>query len=286
MKSDRDPSRSSARISPTAHYTGYTWLEHGLSHPAFATPAGRFLYRALTPANRAMAAANQPTLDGYLLARHRLIDTLLGQAITEGRIGQVIEVACGLSPRGYRFSREHGDRLTYVEADLPGMAAKKRELLERAGAGGPHHRVVDIDATADDGPMSLAAVAATLDPGRGVAIITEGLLNYFDPGAVTAMWRRFAAVLGQFPHGLYLADLSLGDGAGPLSRVFAGLLGVFVRGRIHFHFGDAEEATGGLRAAGFGAGRVHSPDDHVEAIGAVDAPSARVTRVIEARIDA
>ena len=40
----------SARISPTAHYTGYTWFAHGLSHPAFATSTGRVLYRALAPA--------------------------------------------------------------------------------------------------------------------------------------------------------------------------------------------------------------------------------------------
>ena len=27
-------------ISPTAHYTGTVWLQHGLSHPAFATLQG------------------------------------------------------------------------------------------------------------------------------------------------------------------------------------------------------------------------------------------------------
>ena len=133
---------SSVRISPTAHYTGYTWLQHGLSHPAFATPTGRFLYRALTPANNAMAAAGQGTLDGFLLARHHLIDALLERAIAAGQVSQVIEVACGLSPRGYRFARRHGDKITYIEADLPAMAAKKRELLMRAGAGSANHRVV------------------------------------------------------------------------------------------------------------------------------------------------
>lgn len=273
---------STARISPTAHYTGYTWLAHGLSHPAFATPTGRFLYRALAPANRAMAVAGQATLDGFLLARHRLIDALLRQAIERGEVSQVIEVACGLSPRGYRFAASHGQAITYVEADLPAMAAKKRELLGRAGAGSERHRVVEIDATADGGAHSIEAIAASLDPTRGTAIITEGLLNYFDPVAVARMWRRFARALGRFPHGVYLSDLHLGQDARPLERMFAGLLGMFVRGRIHFHFDDEPAAARELGIAGFGRPALRSPEEHQALTGPVDGPSARAVRIVEA----
>lgn len=273
---------ASARISPTAHYTGYTWLAHGLSHPAFATATGSALYHAMLPANRALAALGQPNLDGMLLARHRLIDALLERAIACGEISQVIEVACGLSPRGHRFAAAHGDTLTYVEADLPAMAARKREVLGRAGPGSPHHRVVEIDATADDGPSSLAAIAATLDPTRGTAIITEGLLNYFAPDAVTGMWRRFAAVLSGFPRGRYLADLHVRARARTTERVFAGLLGVFVRGRIHFHFADAEAARAALLAAGFDRAELRGPEDHADLTGPVDAGSARVVRILDA----
>lgn len=273
---------SSVRISPTAHYTGYTWLTHGLSHPALATPTGRFLYRALAPANKAMAAAGQATLDGFLLARHALIDALLRQAIERGEISQVVEVACGLSPRGFRFARDHGAALTYIEADLPPMAAKKRELLGRAGAGSAHHRVVDIDATADDGARSIDAITAGLDPSRGTAIITEGLLNYFDPGSVVGMWRRFGRALGRFPHGLYLSDLHLGQDARPIERVFAGLLGVFVRGRIHFHFADEPAAVRELGVAGFGRSALRSPEAHQALTGPLDVASARAVRIVDA----
>jgi hypothetical protein len=51
----------SARISPTAHYTGYTWLANGLSDPAFATPSGRFLYRASRPPTSSCAPPASPT---------------------------------------------------------------------------------------------------------------------------------------------------------------------------------------------------------------------------------
>lgn len=271
-------SHDSARISPTAHYTGYTWLAHGLSDPAFATPSGRFLYQALAPANRLLRAAGQPNLDGLLLARHRLIDELLAAAIERGEIGQVVEVACGLSPRGWRFTRRFGDRLTYVEADLPGMAAKKRATLAKVGGATAHHRVVEIDATADDGPASLSALADSFDPGRGTAIITEGLLNYFDPASVAKMWRRFAATLGRFPHGLYLSDLHLADAAGPIQHLFAGVLGVFVRGRIHFHFPDAAAAERELGIAGFRDATLLDPS--TRELPELDRASARFVRIV------
>ena len=48
------------------------------------------------------------------------------------------------------------------------MAARKRAALERMGSLGERHRVSEIDALRDDdGPGSLAAVVAELDPGAG-----------------------------------------------------------------------------------------------------------------------
>src|SRR5262245_26104268 len=94
--------RASESISPTAHYTGYVWVANGLSHPAFATNEGRLLYHALRPANLAARAVGGPSLEGLLVARHRVIDHLLEAAIRSEKVGQVLEIACGLSPRGWR----------------------------------------------------------------------------------------------------------------------------------------------------------------------------------------
>src|SRR6185436_8314170 len=130
-------------ISPTAHYTGYVWFAHGHSHEAFATRTGRLMYRALRGANVAAHAVGLPTLEGMLLARHRLIDLRLAHAIDSGEISQVIEVAAGLSPRGWRFRTRYGDKLTYVEADLPAMIANKRRVLAELGGETPNHRTVE-----------------------------------------------------------------------------------------------------------------------------------------------
>src|SRR5258706_3280056 len=124
-------SSDSSRISPTAHYTAQVWFRHGMSHPALETAYGRKLHAALAPINYAYRLTGRPNLDEMLLARHRSLDALLERAISAGEVSQVIEVAAGLSPRGFSFTRQHPE-LTYIEADLPDMAAHKRRALERS----------------------------------------------------------------------------------------------------------------------------------------------------------
>lgn len=239
-------------VSPTAHYTGFVWARNGLSHPVLATREGRLLYDAVWPVNGLSKLLGGPTLESYLLARHRALDTLLERAIEQDGVSQVIEVACGLSPRGWRFARRYGARLTYVEADLPDMAARKRRALDEIGSLSPHHRVVDLDATAVTGPESLSAVAATLDPAGGLAIVTEGLLSYLDRDDVDALWRRFAGELSEFGGGRYLSDIGLGGGAAsPLVSVFLVGLSAFVRGRVSVHFREPDDVAAALRRAGF-----------------------------------
>jgi O-methyltransferase involved in polyketide biosynthesis len=198
MASSRSSSRDSAAISPTAFYTGYIWYRNGLSHPAFLTGEGERLYHLGQPLMRLSRLIGGPTLEGFLLARHRIIDHLLSEAIDSGRVTQVIEIAAGLSPRGWRFTQRYGKALTYIEADLPGMASRKRRLLDEAKLMGPDHRVVDFDALATEGPSSLDAIAQTLDPQQGVAVITEGLLNYLDREAVKGLWQRVASITKDF----------------------------------------------------------------------------------------
>ena len=273
---------SGERIGPTAHYTGYVWARNGLSHPELETREGRVLFDSLQPGMLLSRAAGGATLEAYLLARHRAIDALLHSAIERGEVSQVIEVACGLSPRGWRFSQRYGDRLVYVEADLPDMAARKRAALERMGALSDHHRVREVDAVRDDdGPGSLAAVAADLDPGHGLAIVTEGLLGYLSTDAVEGLWRRFARTLDGFAAGRYISDLHLGGALTAQVRAFRVLLSAFVRGRVYLHFTDAAEAEEALVAAGFGAARVCPA---VEVTGGNRERGSRLANILEASI--
>src|SRR5262249_13852759 len=139
-------------------------------------------------------------------ARHRAIDNVLTQAIDSGAVAQVLEIACGLSPRGWRFTQKYGERLTYVEADLPAMAGRKRRALERMASLSEHHPVEDIDVLSEAGVVT---VTEELDRSQGLAIITEGLLGYLPTDAVHDVWRRFSATLSEFAAGRYISELHL-----------------------------------------------------------------------------
>jgi O-methyltransferase involved in polyketide biosynthesis len=270
---------SGDRIGPTAHYTGYVWARNGLSRPELATVEGRILFESLQPAMLISRLAGGPTLEAYLLARHRAIDALLERAIEDGHVRQVIEVACGLSPRGWRFAQRYGERLLYVEADLPEMAERKRRALERMGSLGERHRVREVDALRDEGPGSLAAVTAELDDRKGLAIITEGLLGYLPRQAVDEVWRRFARALEGFPSGRYISDLHLGSAATVQVRAFRVLLSAFVRGGVYLHFSSAAEAQDALAAAGFSTARICRA---VDVAGQQRDPGSRLANIIEA----
>jgi len=279
------PSRAAA-VSPTALYTGAVWARNGLSHPAFATLEGHLMFQAARPALALARALGGPTLEGLLLSRHRVIDQQLHAAIKAGRVTQVIEIAAGLSPRGWRVVKHYGQRIRYIEADLPGMAARKRALLARLGHHGDRHRVVDIDAFAEAGPMSLAAIADTLDPTQGTAIITEGLINYFPVDAVTGLWSRMATTLSRFPNGLYLSDLHIGgENRNPAVRAFVQALSVFVRGRVHLHFSSADEAVQAIESAGFSSAKLLRPSDLAKDWPDCRDPAARLVRVIVAHTE-
>jgi O-methyltransferase involved in polyketide biosynthesis len=246
--------RDTDRVSPTAHYTAWVWYRNGLSFPALATPFGRALYSVARPVDSATERRGGAGLEAMLLARHRSLDDLLAAAIERGLVGQVVEVAAGLSPRGATFARRFPG-LRYVEADLPAMARRKRRALAGAGLVARGHRVVALDALADAGRASLeGVVAAHLRPGVPVAIVTEGLLNYFDRPTVEALWRRVSDALARCGGGVYLADLNVsGDVARvPLARPFMLALAAFTRGRVYLHFREARDVEAALRAARFG----------------------------------
>jgi O-methyltransferase involved in polyketide biosynthesis len=272
-----------ARISPTAHYTSAVWVRSGLSDPALSTRLGGLLHAALTPLNSTYGRlSGRPNLDAMLLARHRALDGLLGREISAGRVGQVVEIAAGLSGRGCRFARRFPE-LHYVETDLPDMAEYKRGALDGAGLRGPNHDVRPLDALANEGPATLDAVAADLEPSRGLVVITEGLLSYLPRDAVLGLWQRIATTLGRFPHGLYLSDLHLASDVEGMwvPELFRLGLGLFARGPVRYHFGTADETVGALRAAGFREARLHHPSD-VGLPEVLGRDSARVIRVLAA----
>ena len=179
-------------ISPTARFTSHVWTAAGLGEPALETPAPHLAGGAGALRCRALDGVGAPRVESFLLARHRLIDHPLVEAVESGRVGTVIELAAGLSPRGLRMTTRF-PLLTYVEVDLPAMAATRRERLRRSGSSSARLSVESADVF--DGPLEQVFSAG--DDTKGVAVVTEGLVNYFPTGAVLDLSRPASRPEGQ-----------------------------------------------------------------------------------------
>lgn len=272
-----------SRISPTAHYTAYVWYQYGMSTPELATTRGRTLYHSLAPANRALAFAGQADLESVLLARHRVIDHLLRQAIATGTVGQIVELAAGLSPRGLRMRRRY-PQVPYVECDLAQMVETKRDLI--AHKLDASHKLRVVNALASAGCESLDALADSLDTSQGVVVITEGLLPYFDKEGGMAIWRNVHSFMRRFSSGLYLSDYYLrGDTHRVVgARTMAKLISLFVRGQTHLPYQDADGLEMALSSAGFSDAKVHRAGDFASELHIENAKRSAYVRVIEARV--
>lgn len=281
MKERADPEK----VSPTAYATGYLWYRHGLSHPGLLIPEGRKLDRRFRFLIGLIRLLTGFSVDALMLSRHKGIDALLARHIESGEVTQVIELAAGLSPRGWRFMQRYGDRISYIETDLPKMAELKRKLLAQAGLASPRHRVVAVNALLNSGPLSLYELAQSLDRQAGVAIVSEGLFSYLDLAAAKGVWRRIAIALKLFPRGVYLSDSYVRqDRFGLGGRLFRGVIQYFVRGRMHVHFQTGAEAVEMLRAAGFTEAALHEPRGIVETQALAQVSGGDRVRILEARV--
>lgn len=279
----------SSGISFTAFYTGEVWRRHGLSVPFLSSREGRALYVAGRPVEwlgKALLGGNNET---FLLQRHHIIDHLLEKAVLEEGVTQIIEIACGLSPRGTIMSRRFaGSDIHYIEADLPAMAARKRQLLDKSDELSSRHRVLDINILERDTPDALENFfARELDSSRKTLVITEGLINYFDYPTIHGFWTRLSACLKPFPVGIYVTDLYPNfqwHRSVRVANAFKSALAVATRSSVTLHFGSEAEIGEGFGSAGFNSTRVHLPESYygVLEIPVMRAPS--LVRVIENRV--
>lgn len=274
---------SAARISPTALYTGQVWQSTGRSIPELKSMPASALHMALASSMFVSRSFGGPTLEDFLLARHDLIDHHLTELIESGKATQIIEIAAGLSPRGSRFVERYGDKITYIEADLPGIVAQKRKLLATRLRACPNHHVKVVDAFAEQGAHSLDGLAMQLDTSQGLVVVTEGLLNYFDKYSVLNLWARISSTLAQFPQGAYLSDIHLqAQNSDPLAQAFVAGLGIFVRGKVHLHFETAGHLQLSMENLGM-ACQVLKPSDFAQQIPACSGKGADFCRILFAR---
>lgn len=242
-------------ISFTAHYTGYNWYQMGISHPAFATSKGKFLTTLLKPlelwAERVIGGSIRQTL----AQRHIMLDRALEQLIQQHANIQVIEIATGLSPRGWQFRQKY-PTLRYLEVDLPEMAKIKQHALAQAGQ--PNAEVLAVDLFTPQ----IAQMFAKVDTTAPLVIISEGLVNYFDKEALHTLWHTLALHGKPFNDFYYLTDLC----PEPVQHPFAHfvwkssqLLRFLSRSAFSFHFTQPQEVVSFFENCGYRTISIEQP---------------------------
>ena len=247
--------RDKTNISPTAHYTNFVWQRNKLADNRLSTSKGMYLYYLLEPVMMFSKLLNGPTIEEQLITRHILIDNFLQEVIDSGEVSQIIEIASGLSSRGLRFRQKYGDRIVYVESDLLDMIELKTKLI--GSSLDPHyHPLVTIDAlqinTSEANSLHNAIRSSNLKLDKGLVIITEGLLNYYNQSDIQIMWKLFAKELGQFNNGYYISTIHLKN-SNKFSphQIFRRILSVFVRGEVFLLFANKAEVESYLKQTGF-----------------------------------
>ncbi len=247
-------------ISFTAHYTGYIWYQMGISHPALATTKGKTLAALVHPIESWAEKYVGGSMRTTLKQRHTMLDTHLEQLIQQYPNLQVLEITCGLSPRGWWFRQHHPD-ICYRELDLPDMAATKQAALQQIE---PH---VDDVLSVDLFTEAFANVFKVFDPKRPLVIISEGLINYFEKPLLQQLIQAIAIYGRDFKELHYLTDLYPEPTQNKLATIIwnsSRLLKLMSRSAFSFHFKTPVEVENFFHEAGFKQVEVLQPKEFFE----------------------
>jgi O-methyltransferase involved in polyketide biosynthesis len=232
---------------------------------------GRAAYWALKPMNVFMQKMIGASIDTFLLQRHFVLDHLVEQAIAEG-FEQIVELAAGLSSRGYLVKKAHPS-IHYVEGDLPDMSAHKAELLDNLGRQSGHI-TQPCNILDESGEHSIEALLAGLDKTKRTLIITEGLVNYFDLPTIRKVWARMAMAMKDFRQARYITEVYPKLEQHPsykYVKVAQKVVGFFTQGEYPLHYNSNETMQQGFLEDGFTQVAVTAPEDYY---GKLDMPTS------------
>ena len=195
------PAEGNQRIGIPAYFTSHAWVEAGFDYAdLFETKRGRLMFRALEPLFHLLGFLGPAVRlhNEYLFVRHYAHEARLRQI----RPSCIVEIGAGLSPRGIAFASADPD-LRYIEVDLPNMVEAKRSALGNFQRP-PNYFLGSADLLADDFIDSLPEMPR---PGDRVAVVTEGVTDYFNMSEKRAAFRNIRSLLLAHGGGRYLLDV-------------------------------------------------------------------------------
>jgi methyltransferase (TIGR00027 family) len=186
-----------SHVSDTARWVAaYRASETARRNPLFADP-----YASVFAGARGAAIAHRVKRimhNGWpIVARTRAIDDLIASCIAEG-CNRVINLAAGFDMRPYRL--ELPADLTWIEADLPPIAAEKNARLQGVPA---RCRLVREAIDLADLRTRSAFLSSSLVGAGNALVITEGLVHYLHGADV----RGLASDLGHSSVRWWICDI-------------------------------------------------------------------------------
>lgn len=166
---------------------------------------------------------------------------------------QIIELACGYSPRGLIMSLKNRG-LTYIESDFSSVIDKKRDIINTILKGNKiklskNHHFVKIDSIGDDLEKSLGKV---IDKNKKTLILSEGFVSYLNKQEHDFLIEKITSLLSKVKHGAYLGH----ESKFKMLNGFIGKILLFYRNVIsktksNKHFNNAEEIKRYFQNKGF-----------------------------------
>jgi O-methyltransferase involved in polyketide biosynthesis len=192
-------------VGTTAHFTAAVWAELGVPNAAlFATKKGKLISKVAHWGGATLGLFGKyDTINLFLKVRHLGLNALLEQK----NPAQVIELAAGLSPRGYNRMQKHAG--IYVEVDqAPVVAAKQAILAKHLPPTTGRLELVALDLVHED-YTTLVPEQLALNRHAPTLIIVEGLTGYLEQAAMQNLLQKIYKLAAQFSDCTVLIDFYL-----------------------------------------------------------------------------
>ncbi len=237
------------KIGWTALYTAAVWAGLGVAGAErFVTRRGKFLKWLIAWGGGLLGLRGRYSVTNLFLApRYLGINTLL----TQRQPSQIIELAAGLSARGYEWARNNAGR--YVEVDQPAVISAKEKIV-----GGRSHLPQNFFLVSADlrQPDWVSKVLPRVDRAMPTLIICEGLTGYLNQEALSGLLSSIRELAACFNEATVWLDLYLKLDKAAHGRVFWAMLPAQIfwrlgRAPMRMFLRDAEHIKQVLAANGF-----------------------------------
>lgn len=172
-----------------------------------------------------------------IFARRVSLSKDLDKLIQSYKPEQIIELACGYSPRGIVMTQKN-PKLVYIETDFSKVISRKRKIFKEIESKekiklSKNHHLVNIDAIDADLYSTLKNL---ISKDKKTLVVAETLTSYLNPEEHEFLIKNIISLLNKLKHGAYLSH----EGKTMLPGFFGKLL-LFYRDKIaktksHKHF--------------------------------------------------